>query len=119
MFGDTLNLTIDETPVSLVKINQDGYSSEYLFRDSEEVIRARIRHTTTRNGGGAGSRDRHNVEVVRTTFETSTNPERIEKAYFVMENSPSESSSGLMVALASWAAATSGSNLVKLENWES
>lgn len=116
MFGDTMVLTIDGSPVTLVKINQDGYSSEYLYKDTTESIRARIRHTVTRNGANRQVRDRHNVEVVVTTFATETTAEQVEKAYFVMENIPSRSAAPLMEALAAWADAT---NLAKLETWQS
>lgn len=118
MFGNTLVLTIGGVATTMVKINQDGYSSEYLFRDATSQVKARIRHTES-SSKGSPKRDRHNVEVVRTIFADGDLPEETQKAYFVMEQSPSDLSIALMSALATWALASSGANLVSLVGWES
>lgn len=115
MFGDTIDLTIDAVVETHVKINQDGYASEYLNRDSVSDIRIRIRHTKTNPRNGV-QYDRHNVEVVETVFATADTAEFQRKAYFVIEQLPSDGSTALMEALATWASAA---NLAKLLNWES
>ena len=45
MFSDPLALTINAVAKNLPKINQDGYGSEYLFREALQQTRLRIRHT--------------------------------------------------------------------------
>lgn len=84
MFGDTISMTFDGASITLTKINQDNYSSEYLKRDSEESFRLRIRHTSS-SKAGAEKRDRHNVELVHTVYADGDVPEREDKAYFVMD----------------------------------
>lgn len=118
MFGNTLVLTIGGVATTMVKINQDSYASEYLFRDATSEVRARIRHTRSSNKNSP-KRDRHNFEVVRTIFADGVDPEETQKAYFVMEQDPSDLSIALMSSIATWALASSGANLVSLVGWES
>jgi hypothetical protein len=118
MFGNTLVLTIGGVATTLVKINQDNYGSEYLFKDAVTQVTARIRHTQT-SSKNSPKRDRHNVEVVRIIFADGDEPEETQKAYFVMEQIPSDLSIALMSALATWALASSGANLTSLVGWES
>lgn len=118
MFGATFVLPMSSGNVTLVKINQDGYSSEYRFRDSTKSYFAKIRHSKTKAKDGK-MYDRHNVEIVCTIFATEANPEYYQKAYFVMEMLPSDTSVDLFDALAEWAISPTNANLVSLANWES
>lgn len=115
MFGDTIDLTINSVAETHVKINQDGYSSEYLKRDAVSERRIKIRHTQTNPRNGV-KYDRHNVEVIETYFATATEEEYQQKAYFVLEQLPSDTETDLMEGLAAWA---TPANLAKLLNWES
>lgn len=117
MFGDTITLTFDATPVVLNKINQDDYKSEYLFRDSTHQYRLFIRHTTTLKSGV--TYDRHNVEVTETVFASGEVAEYTRKAYFVLEQLPSDTDVFVFDAMADWSIATSNVNLDKLLGWQS
>jgi len=114
MFGDTVGLTINSVSETLTKINQDGYSSEYLERDSTSELRFKIRHSKVTVKGK--SYDRHNVEIIETVFATATEDEFQRKAYFVFETLPKDGNADLMEALGTFADAT---NLAKLILWES
>ena len=46
MFADPQTLTVNAVAKALKKINQDGYSSEYLLRTSTEEFRLNLRNTT-------------------------------------------------------------------------
>lgn len=119
MFGNTLDFVMPSGTVTATKINQDGYSSEYLAKDALSQLTIRIRHSKTGAKLPNLPKDRHNVEVVRTIFATPTVPERSQKAYFVLEQLPSDVDLDLMVGLASWALADVNSALISLMNWES
>jgi len=119
MFGNTLVLTLGATPVTLVRINQDNYSSEYLYKDSVEQYRVRIRHTKVAAKNGRPEYDRHNFECTRTTFETDTVAAYDHKVYYVIEHKPSDMDIELEVAVFNHAVATSGSFLDSLQQWES
>jgi hypothetical protein len=105
--------------VVMTKINQDGYSSEYLFRDATSQFRARIRHTKTAAKNGRPSYDRHNCEVVETIFEASEVAEYERKFYFVLEHLPSDTSVEMADGVADLAILTSNAFLTALLGWES
>jgi len=78
----------------------------------------RLRHSEIPAKGSQPAKERHNVEIIKTTFATSTVPEYTEKVYVVAEQLASNSSVELLDALADWLIATSNANTVKLLNWE-
>lgn len=119
MLGNTLVLPIGAGTVTMVKINQDGYSSEYLFRDTTSQYRARIRHTKTAAKNGRPSYDRHNFEVVQTIFAAGEVAEYERKFYFVSEQLPSDTSVALGDGVADLSIATANAFLVSLNGWES
>lgn len=119
MFGNTLVLPHSGGDVTMVKINQDGYSSEYLYRGALSQYRAKIRHTKTKATATRPSYDRHNVEVVETIFEAGDEAEYERKVYIVFETLPEDGDVENIDALADWAIATANSNLDSLVGWES
>lgn len=103
---------------TLVKINQDTYSSEYYLRESTAEYRMKIRHTKSTSGGQA--LDRHNVEITKVTFAVpNTSPEYIQKAYFVFEAPPGYIAVGPMAGLCAWATASTNEALTNLVGWQS
>lgn len=120
MLGDTLVLPQAGGDITLTKINQDGYSSEYLFRDSTSQYRARVRHTKTNaTAARPAAYDRHNFEVVQTIFAAGEVAEYERKFYFVIEHLPSDTSVALADAVCDKAILTSNALLVSLLGWES
>lgn len=118
MFGNTQVITWDTVSKTLTKINQDSYSGEYLLREATCEYRMKIRHSKANSAGV--SYDRHNVEITRTVFATSTVPEFRQRAYLVAENLPSDDDAEVASeALSTWMAASSGANLDSLVGWES
>lgn len=118
MLANTFVLGLAGGSKTLNRINQDSYSSEYLLQEALKSYRVRIRHTRTNPVNGRAY-DRHNVEVTITTFATLTTVETYQKAYFVLENLPGESSVELFDAVADWSIASANANLVALTGWES
>lgn len=114
MLGTTVTLTLNATPYVLNKINNDNYASEYLYKDATEELRFKVRHSKTKNGF-----DRHNVELTQRVFAADPDPEIFRKAYFVVEQIPSDSDVFLFDALADAAIATSNELLNELQGWVS
>lgn len=72
MITEPFNLTIGADVVSMKRINQDGYASEYFGRlpdDSE--VRMKIRHTSQKAKGSTPASDRHSAELMVTKVTTS------------------------------------------------
>jgi len=117
MLGNTLVIN-DGSARTLVKINQDGYSSEYYLRTSTTIYRCFIRHSRTKATATAPSYDRHNVEFVKTTLAVGANPETYQKFYFVDERLPGDTDVTLGDAVADLAIATSNSFLNDIAGWQ-
>jgi hypothetical protein len=119
MLGSTLVLPQVGGNITLVKINQDVYSSEYMFRNATSRYVAKIRHSKTKPDANGVEYDRHNFEVVQTVFASGSVAEYYRKFYFVYENLPSDTSVDLGDAVADLAIATSDAFLTSLQGWES
>lgn len=119
MFGNTLVLPLSTGNVTLVKINQDGYASEYLVKEALRQIRVRIRHSKTKATADRVSYDRHNVEIVETVFATSTVPEFERKDYVVIERLPSDANVVNTDGMADWLISSVNANALSLIAWES
>lgn len=119
MLGNTLVLPMTGGDVTCVKINQDNYSSEYLFRNSTSQVRCRIRHSTTKATANRPAYDRHNFEVLQTVFAAGDVAEYERKFYFVIEHKPGDTSVVVADSVADLAIASSNAFLVSLMGWES
>lgn len=119
MLGNTLVLPLSSGNVTLLKINQDSYSSEYMFRDATHQFRARVRHTKTAATASRPSYDRHNFEVVETIFVAGVVAEYERKFYFVIEQLPNDTSVVIGDGVADLCIATSNAFLTSLLAWES
>jgi hypothetical protein len=85
-FGSTLTITINAIGKVLSRINQDNYGSEFFLRETLVSYRLRIRHTKVKATAAVPYElDRHNMELVITTFATSTVPQRVSTIYSVIQ----------------------------------
>lgn len=114
MLAEPLVLPHADGNISLVRINNDGFSSVYRYIDATQRVLVHVKHTTMKNG-----KDRHNVEVVQTVFATAEAVEVVRKTYIVFENDASDTDVKLLSALCGWLTASAAANTVKLFNWES
>lgn len=119
MFGNTLVLPHADGNITLVKVNQDQYSSEYLYRSATQQVTAKIRHTTTKAKADSPAKDRHNVEVVQTVFATVDTAQIERKTYVVIEQEARDTDVKLVDSLADWLIATANANVTSLLGWES
>jgi hypothetical protein len=121
MFADTITITINSVAKVLTRVNQDGYSSEYLLRGASDEFRLKIRNSEyvdTKRGGK--TIDRHNVEFTQTVFPVApATVSTVRKSYAVFEN---ERVDGLTEPLnfdLGFVAFFTNANITKLINWES
>lgn len=123
MFADPAVVTINGVPKSLVRINQDSYSSEYCLRSATDEYRMKIRNSTGTDRKRGVPIDTHNVELTHTVFPVApATLSTVRKAYCVVINQqgdtltdPVQVASGMFAFLT----ASSNANLTKLMNLES
>jgi len=123
MFADPQTLTVNAVAKALKKINQDGYSSEYLLRTSTEEFRLNLRNTTYMDKKRQVLIDRHNIEFVHTVFPVAPSTTSfVRKTYTVIENQQGDTLTDptfVASALYSWLIASSNANITALMNFES
>lgn len=120
MLADPQSATFTLGPKSLVRINQDQYSSEYYLRESDVEYRLRIRHQKVAPSAKYPlGLDRHNVELTETTFATSTVPEFSRKCYGVMEAPASKINNAMWSCLTLWLNAGVPANSSSVNQWQS
>lgn len=117
--SDPLVITIAGNAKSLNKINQDNYGAEFLLRESLQEIRAKVRHSKMKPDANGVVYDRHNFEVVVTTFATTTLPQTHRKFYIVDESQESATDVDLPDAVADLMIASADAFLLKLNTWQS
>lgn len=89
MFDNTIQLNIgseaDPLLTPFVRINQDGYSSEYRHKNGEVTYTFRIRHTTEKNKSSGQPMQRHNVVLTAVENPSTIYPAgRTLEAYTVI-----------------------------------
>lgn len=123
MFADPAVITpTGGSAQSLVKVNQDGYSSEYSKRTATDDWQLLIRNSTYTKKNGKVT-DRHNVLLTHTVFPVApATIGTIRKVSFVFENEqgdtvadPVAEAAGLLAFLT----ASTNANLTKLTGRES
>lgn len=87
MLGDTISFTVNAVAKALKKINQDGYSSEYLLREASGEYRAKVRHQQEKNLLNGQAMDRHQVELSYLEYATEALPAgRLTTVYTVIRS---------------------------------
>lgn len=124
MLADPTALVINGVTKNLVKINQDGYSSEYVLREALGEYRFKVRNQKARFDKRINAwTERHNVELVHTIFPVAPATTGFtRKVYFVLENQQGDTLVDPMyeaAALCVWLTASSSANITKMLNSES
>jgi hypothetical protein len=121
MFADPLVITINAVAKNLIRINQDGYSSEYLLKEATGEYRARIRNSsyTDKNRGGKVV-DRHNIELTYTIYPVAPAVfPTIRKDYHVFEMDVGDDAALSAKLVAGLSAFVTEANATKMINFES
>jgi len=121
MFSDPLVVTINAVAKNLIRINQDGYSSEYLLREPTGEYRVRIRNSTyTDKTRGGRKVERHNIELVYTIYPVAPAVfPTIRKDYRVFEQDTGDDSALMAKVVAGLSTLLTEANAVKMLNFES
>lgn len=120
MFTDTLTITINAIGKVLTRVNQDGYSSEYLLRETTGEYRLKLRNTSYNDKVRGVQVDRHNIEFTYTIYPVApATLSTVRKFYSILENDKTD----LVVDSAKFGAGIvafhTEANFTKLLNWES
>lgn len=121
MFADPLVVTINAVAKNLIRINQDGYSSEYLLMEATGEYRVKIRNSsyTDKNRGGLKV-DRHNIEIVYTIYAVSPAVfPTVRKDYHVFEKDVGDDAALTAKLVAGLSAFVTEANATKMINFES
>jgi hypothetical protein len=122
-FADPAVITINGMAKNLVRVRQDGYSSEYLLTTSTEEFRFNVRNTDYLDKKRGVTISRHNVELVHTVFPVApATLSTIRKSYVVIENQQGDTLTDPVndaIGLLSFLTASSGANITKMLNKES
>lgn len=121
MFSDTLTVTINGVGKTLTRINQDGYSSEYLLANTADNYRLRIRNTPgVDKGRGGKAINRHNVEFIQEIYAVApATASTIRKVYTVFEHDNGDDLTAVAKFVTGLLAFQTEANTTKMINWES
>lgn len=121
MFSDTVTITINSVAKVLVRVNQDGYSSEYRLKEATGEYRLRLRNTSysDKNRGGI-TVNRHNAELVHTLYPVAPAVHNtVRKTYAVFEEDMGDTLVDNAKMVTGTLAFLTEANVTKLLNWES
>jgi hypothetical protein len=105
----------------LSKIREDNFQSVYRKKATNLEINLNIRHTYEGKAGVQNPVERHNAELVYTTFDANGIPTTW-SAYIVLRTPQSLGATpviDLMAGLSGWLTASTNANLTSIANWES
>lgn len=120
MFADTISLDwAGSDVITMVRINQDKYSSEYRGKSAtgEQLVLA-IRHSTYLDKGRGIQVDRHNVELTFAAPPVDGYVKKL-KTYMVLEADSTATADSQAVMTHALNAFTSDANVLRLALWES
>lgn len=121
MFSDPITITVDAVAKNLIRINQDGYSSEYLLKETSGQYKVKIRNSSYVDKSRGGKRvDRHNIELIHEIYPVSPAIySTIRKDYHVFEMDVGDDSAVMAKTVAALSAFVTEANATKMINFES
>jgi hypothetical protein len=120
MFADPLVITINAVAKNLIRINQDGYSSEYRLKEATGEYRVKLRNSTYTDKTRAKVVDRHNVELIYEIYAVAPAVvSTIRKDYHVFEMDRGDDAALMAKLVAGLSAFVTEANATKMINFES
>lgn len=105
MFPNTITLTVGSEELTLLRVNQDNFGSEYRMTNGVRGVSMKIRHSVDKVDGDALILTRHNVLVEHVVYPTPTTPMRKSTCTITLRygkyDNPADSSA-LFDAVAAW-----------------
>lgn len=125
MFSDSITFTDmhGTQDYTLNRINQDKYSSEYLFQGDTADIRLKIRNSTFLDKKRNVQINQHNAELTETIYAVAPSTvDTVRKSFFTVQVQKGDTlatSREVAIGLVGWLTASSAAALVKMTNFES
>lgn len=119
MLGDTITVTVNAVAKVLTKINQDGYSAEYLLRESTGKYSLKIRHSKDKAQANGVQYDRHAADFQYTIFAAGAVPEFYRRCYVTIVNSSTDDATQVGYIVTGLEAYLNAANVSKVVGWES
>jgi len=120
MLGDTISITVNAVAKTLSKINQDGYSAEYLLRESTGEYRLKVRHQKDRPDKLGRVYDRHTADFTYTIFPDSQGlGGKTRRTYIVIVNKDDDDAASVVHIQQGLQAYLNTANATKVVGWES
>lgn len=120
--GPTIAATTGGTSVSLPKINQDSYGSEYfaVAADGLSEFRIKIRHSKESVKSGANPMQRHQLSVVQYVYPTASVPlGRTRESYVILRTEVGDTIASFTDLVKGLVDQLTAGNITKLVGWES
>lgn len=121
MLTTPTTITIDGTAHSLSKISEGNFQSVWRKKAAGLQIDLNLRHSYEGKAGDLNRIERHNAEIIHTTFDAEGKPTTW-SAYVVLRTPQSLGASPVVLTTAgmlAWLSASTNANLTALANWES
>lgn len=121
MFPDPTTITVDGGAKALIRINQDGYSSEYLLKETGAEWRLKIRNSSYKDKTRGGKAvERHNAEFIHKVHPVAPAIyPTIRKVYTVFEMDTGDDTTWMSKVVAGFSAFMTAANATKMLNYES
>lgn len=119
MIGDTIGITVNAVAKTLVKINQDGYASEYFLKEATQEFRMKIRNSYDKPAADGSKVQRHNVELTQVVYATSTTAEITRRSYVVITHGNADDAVSIGYLQSALNGFMTAANVTKLTNFES
>lgn len=121
MLTSPTTVTIAGTAHSLSKIREDNFQSVFRKKDVNLQIDLIIRHSKEGKAGVQNPIERHNAELIMTTWDVNGVPTVV--SFYVVMRVPQALGAtpvvSLAVAICTWLTASTNANAISIANWES
>lgn len=119
-FGDTITITINSVAKVLNKINQDGFSSEYLLRETTGEFSMNIRHSRDKAIVNGFPLERHNVVLKQTIYPVApSTPGMVRQISTTLVADRTDVAATLLLFDVGFVGFLTSGNMGKVLNWES
>lgn len=123
MLGNSVSITVNGIAKTMLLVNQDNYSGEYLLKEATEKWQLRVSHSTQSPDKASGVvYERHNVSFTHTTYAMpGVSPEvrRQISTTFVCKAGDETLALYISNGLATWLTASSSAKTVSILGGES
>lgn len=120
MFPDPNIVVLNGGNLPLIRINQDGYSSEYLKKEADGEWRLKIRNSSYTDKVRGKKVERHNAEFTHTVYPVAPAVQpTVRKVYTVFEMDTGDDAAFMSLVVEALGLFLNDVNALKMLNYES